>query len=186
MPLSIKRFFPIETAIAWSCLLLVCAGCSRSETAKEHVDAARASKTNEASLKHAETSRQVSVQGLNGVILSDCETINHAGLDRDSIIDKFSFEFPSVIVNEAEIEKLRLDNKQIDMLTEYAACMAGNSGYDPLIAESSLALFSSPKFSKRAIQSLDQQARESQGAHGEQAREFAEQIKGYLESTEQQ
>lgn len=118
-----------------------------------------------------------------GVFLPDCKSINHASLDRNSAVDKFEAEFPAVIVSDLEIEKLQLNPKQIAMITEYAACMSGISGHDPSIAESSLALFSSPKFGKEALESLASQARENNGAHGAQARGFEDQIQGYLQSS---
>lgn len=122
---------------------------------------------------------------LMGVILPDCKSINHASLDRDSAIGKFEAEFPAVIVSDQEIDNLELKPKQIAMLTEYAACMSGISGYDPSIAESSLALFSSPKFGKEALESLASQARKNNGAHGAQARGFEDQIQGYLQSSKE-
>ena len=107
-----------------------------------------------------------------------------AAASADAALAQFEREFPAALKDQKLIETLALNDSQLSGISAYLACLAQRSSYGPDVVETSLWLFSSKRHGKRASKLLDRLAA-GKGEDAAAAREFASQIRDYLDQAGQ-
>ena len=113
---------------------------------------------------------------LTGLPLPTCAEVRADGRVGDALVDAFGARYPKALVSPDSVETVALDSAAIDNAVDYVACVASATDFDPMVAENSLALFASHRHGKAALARLAALRKTGDPA----AKEFEEQIKGYL------
>ncbi len=115
-----------------------------------------------------------------GLPLPGCDAIEASGKVGGALAEAFYARYPKSLAGEASVEQVALDPAALDNVVRYLVCVAGATGYDPVVAENGLALFASKRHGAAAHHALSALARSSEPAAAA-ARRFDAQITGYLQ-----